>query len=373
MQHLLLTVVCACLLSLWPPPPALTPRLSVTIDDRGVTLDFPHSLTFAAHVAAPAGVERVTLEYGVDQLTCGEVTARAIPPVTPGAAAEVEWTWDMRQSGAPPPGAQIWYRWRVRDTDGAEHVSPEQRVTWLDQQHRWRQVSSGAMTLHWYEGPQAFAEELLAASAGALARLEDEIGLRPGAPVDLYIYHSMEDLRAAVLYEPGWTGGLAYASHNIVIMGIHPDNVAWGKRITAHELTHVLVGHMAFSCLGSIPTWLNEGIAVYGEGGPEPAQAQQLEDAIRADRLLSVRALSGNFAEDADRANLSYTQSYSLVRFLIDEYGRERLLEVFGRLRRGATIDDALEDVYGFGVEGLEDRWRAAVGARLRQEAGAAL
>ena len=32
-----------------------------------------------------------------------------------------------------------------------------------------------------------------------------------------------QDMRDAVLYEPGWTGGLAYPDHNIVIIGIAPD------------------------------------------------------------------------------------------------------------------------------------------------------
>ena len=76
-------------------------------------------------------------------------------------------------------------------------------------------------------------------------------------------------MRDAVLYEPGWTGGLAYADHNIVIIGISPDQMDWGKRTQAHEFTHVLVGQLTFSCLSDIPTWLQEGLAVYGEGGPD--------------------------------------------------------------------------------------------------------
>jgi len=35
-------------------------------------------------------------------------------------------------------------------------------------------------------------------------------------------------------------------------------------------------------------------------------------------------------------------------------------------LRNGQPIDPALQSVYGFDVEGLEDAWRAAIGARPR-------
>ena len=59
---------------------------------------------------------------------------------------------------------------------------------------------------------------------------------------------------------------------------------------------------------------------------------------------------------------LAYAESRSIVAFLIDTYGPEkmnRLLEAFPRL---ATIERALEEVYGFDVEGLQPAWRESVG-----------
>src|SRR5207253_9452121 len=109
----------------------------------------------------------------------------------------------------------------------------------------------------------------------------------------------------------------AFPDHDIVIIGIGPSQLDWGKRSEAHELTHVLVGHLTFSCLGSVPTWLNEGIAVYGEGGLDAPSQRQLQTAIVSDKLLSVRALSGTFSAHPAKADLSYSESYSLVNFLV--------------------------------------------------------
>jgi hypothetical protein len=173
-----------------------------------------------------------------------------------------------------------------------------------------------------------------------------------------------------VLYEPGWTGGEAFAEYNIVIIGIAPSQIEWGKRAQAHELTHVLVGHLTFSCLINMPTWLNEGLAVYGEGGPDPASLGTFDAAVADDTLFSVRALSGNFSEDPAKADLSYVESYSLVQFLIDQYGREEMLALLGALRDGAPLASALQAVYGFDVDGFEDAWRAQLGARPRASAG---
>ena len=128
----------------------------------------------------------------------------------------------------------------------------------------------------------------------------------------------------------------------------------------------MLVGHLTFSCLGDVPTWLNEGLAVYSEGELDTPSQRQLEDAIRDDTLLTVRSLSGSFSEVSDKAYLSYSQSYSITRFLIETYGQEKMTALLLALRDGMTIDEALIQIYGFNIEGLEDAWRQAIGAQPR-------
>ncbi len=338
----------------------------IDVTDDKATLTFPESVTFRATLTAPARIETVILEYGAEQQTCGEVVAKAFPQFTPAARVSVEWTWDMRQSGSLPPGATLWWRWHVTDADGQEYTTPTQTVLWLDDVHDWQTISGDGVNLHYYFGGQDFARELHQAAVEALNRLKQDVGVQPEKAVEIYIYASSSDMRAAVLYEPGWAGGQAYPEHNIVIIGIAPEELDWGKRTEAHELTHVLVGHRTFSCLGSLPTWLNEGLAMYGEGGLEAYQQTLLDQAIAEDTLISLRALTGGFSEEGTRANLSYAQSYSVVNFLIRQYGKTKMDAFLTRLSQGQTTDEALQAVYGFDQDGLEDAWRQAIGARSR-------
>jgi hypothetical protein len=347
------------------PAPTMA-RTAIDISQLEAELAFPHQITFRAHIESAAPLTSIVLEYGVDKQTCGTVIAKAFPDVPDSLPADVEWTWEMLQSGSEPAGATIWYRWRVTDASGNEQVSATERVTWLDDTHAWRSVSGGNIRLHWYTGDATFAAAMLGAATSALARLSQTTGVTQEAPIDLYIYASYEDMRDAVLYEPGWAAGLAFADSNIVLMGVGPENLDWGKTAAAHELTHVLVGHLTFSCLGRVPTWLNEGIAVYGEGGLDETSAAALATAIEANQLMSVRVLSGQFTEHADKANLSYWQSYSLVNFLIGEFGSEKLLALFGTLRDGRTIEEGMSQVYDLSLDDFEDRWRASVGAPAR-------
>ena len=76
--------------------------------------------------------------------------------------------------------------------------------------------------------------------------------------------------------------------------------------------------------------------------------------------------MSGNFSELPDKAFLSYSQSFSIVKFLIETYGQDKMTDLLVALQNGLTPDDALLQTYGFDTNGLEDAWRAAVGAQPR-------
>lgn len=369
MRTLLLLLGLAALLAA--APPAATAATPAVLD-QGEAVEFPRTITFRARVQAPRGVAQVALEYGVDMLTCGDAVARVYPAFRPGPSADVSWTWDMREAGPPPPGATIWYRWHVTDTAGGVSTSETRHVTWLDDAHEWRNTSRGLLTLHYYEGDAEFAQELLATAEAALARLSRETGVAATGPTQLYIYADSEALIEALRNAPSWAGGVAYPEHSLVAIGIHPDDLEWGRRSIAHEITHVLVGERTFSCLGYVPTWLNEGLAVYGEGGPAPSEARRFESAVEENRLLPVRALSAGFSQDAEQAGLSYTQSYSMVRHLIERYGQAKLMALLDTISRGATTESGLRAVYGLGLEAFEDEWRSALGAAPAARADAA-
>ena len=341
-------------------------QTTIAVSNDEPTLEFPDRLTFSADFKSDKPIARVVLEYGVDQWTCGTVIAKAFPDITPGTETSATWTWEMKQSGSQPPGSKIWWRWRLTDDQGQETVTNRKEVVWLDDQHDWQTASGDDINLHWYDGGSDFGPELHTAAVKALSDLAQATGLHTTKPIDLYIYGNTGDMRDAVLYEPGWTGGLAYADHNIVLIGIAPDQIDWGKRTEAHELTHVLAGQLTFSCLSDIPTWLQEGLAVYGEGGLDAPSQKTFEQAVKANTLLPVRALNGGFSEDPAKADISYSQSYSLVKFLIDTYQQDKILSFLGALRDGADTETALQQVYGFDLDGFEDAWRTSIGAKPR-------
>src|SRR5262249_47471155 len=141
-------------------------RNAVEITDRGVDINFPENITFKAQISNQAEVKQVVLEYGVEKRSCGTVLAKAFPTPT-ASTGDVQWTWNMRQSGSEPPGASLWYRWQATDKAGQIVFSDKKRITWLDNEHQWLDIAGGPLVFHWYDQPESYAQELYSAALAA--------------------------------------------------------------------------------------------------------------------------------------------------------------------------------------------------------------
>jgi hypothetical protein len=362
MRPLIIITLLTTLLIAGAPPQGSTP---VEILTNQADLEFPNQIRFSLHATANSDIESVELEYGVDAASCNTDLNRTEPQdFTTGQDIEVEWTWDMRQTGSLPPGARIWWRWRLVDSAGQETVTETEWVTWLDDVHPWQIMQGQGIIMHYYQAPESFARTLYNAAQNSLYRLRLDVGAIPDELIHFYIYASTEDMRDAVLFEPDWTGGQAYANHQIVIIGVPEEQLAWGETAVAHEMAHIVIGSQVDNCYSRMPSWLSEGLAVYAEGGLSSDEADLLQQAIEDDTLFEVRSLNDSFSNDRQRAGLAYAQSYSLVDFLVQTYGRAQMNALLAEFQAGYRADSALQNTFGFDTNGLEIAWREYVGAQ---------
>ena len=134
-----------------------------------------------------------------------------------------------------------------------------------------------------------------------------------------------------------------------------------------HELAHLVVGQYGRSCVGGHrPTWLEEGLAMYAEGEPSEQVLSDLERSQENNDFAALRSLNGPFPAHGDAAGSAYSQSYSVIQFLQDEYGIKKLQDLLLLIAGGTGTDAALEQVYGFNVDGLESEWRVWRGLPAR-------
>lgn len=331
-------------------------------------VDFPQSVAFRLEIDPDYPLEAAALTYRVDRSSCLDSSTTVPIRLDDMAAGRLEWTWSMIRSGNPPPGARLWWEWTVTGQDGRTFTTPREELELTDNRFEWRALEAPGIRLHWYHGDQV-GPILLEAAVAGLRQLETQMGIEAQSDVQFFIYGSSQAMREAALYVQEWAGGLAYTQYNVILMGVAPSQaIGWGQRTVRHELAHLIIEQFAGSCVGgSRPNWLEEGLAVYAEGEPEQRILNELRRATRDNSFEPLRSLNGPFSAHGPEAGIAYSQSYSVVAFMLEQYGQEKMRELLLTLAGGEGYDQALERVYGFNIDGLEMAWREEMGLPPRE------
>ena len=332
----------------------------IEVLSTAVDMEFPDAITFNLEVQSGTDINSIVLQHKVEKISFASLVSEARPEFTPAPEVQTSWTWDMRKASLPP-GANIEYRWIIEDAAGSREETIWNTVRFDDDRYGWKSLAGDSVTLFWYSGDQSFAQELMDSALATLDKLATDTGAHLEQPVRVYVYASSQDLRGAMVYPQEWTGGVAFTEYGIVALGVDAGSLAWGKRSLAHELAHLVTYQMTFNPYGDLPSWLEEGLSMYAEGNLRNDLQSILTEAISEDNLISVRSLSGSFPAKAEEAGLYYAQSYSLVNFLIHDYGKDRMLQLLSAFKEGSAHDDALLEVYGFDTDGLDDLWRQSL------------
>lgn len=155
---------------------------------------------------------------------------------------------------------------------------------------------------------------------------------------------------------PEWAAGLYDGKIRLPVGGIR--NVNRNVRaLLFHEYMHVILREIAGR---NLPAWLNEGLAIGAE--VESGLTRLETSGLDSGELFSLKQLEASFGDyDRRRSLLAYRQSYSLVSFLVEEYGWHHLRSLLFALTEGAAIADAFGQaysLYGLSYLDFENRWR---------------
>jgi hypothetical protein len=365
-RHLALLVILLIAALISPACQPAPEETTVHVDGLELTLtepkvEFPDSISFQIEVEGEDDISKIALNYQVDKSSPIPVTSVAFPQFETAPKVEASWKWDMTKTGALPPGTGVRYWWSIEDATGSIVETDPASLTFDDERHSWKSLTSDGIDLFWYRGSNSFAQEILSAADEALDRLSQDTGAQLETKVRIYVYADWDELRQAMVYPQEWTGGVAFAEYGTIAIGISTDNLAWGKRATAHELAHLAIHQATLSGYGrQLPTWLDEGLAMYAEGELSSEMQSRLENAIEQGTLFSVKSLCSSFPAQTEQAYLAYAQSYSLVEFLLQAVhgGRERMLDLLDAFRQGSGYVEALDLVYGVDIDELDILWR---------------
>jgi len=127
-----------------------------------------------------------------------------------------------------------------------------------------------------------------------------------------------------------------------------------------HELCHLLLHRYVQGT--RLPRWLDEGICQWTSGGFTELitgrKPPNLAWAALSGRFIPLDKISLNFPEDDLSLSLAYEESRSIVEFLVNNFGKNGLLNILRSLREGHDIKNSIPVSIGISLDELEKRWQ---------------
>lgn len=367
--------VIVLLLALFATTPALA-QGGIQASNATVESKFADHVTYSISLQSDSDITSATVFVRYSTGEPGATTTRGKADFTPGKSVTASFTRKLTR-GDLVPGTNIEYYWQVENAAGQTLKTDSQTYSFPDDRFDFKSLSApvgkGKVTVYWYGTDQSYGQQRLNVCVAAIQKLQTQIGVELQQEAKIFIYRTRNDMLAA-LPSKGQTAdafltvlGELAGPNTVLLLGGDPnvDNT------TYHELSHLVV-HLATTnpLIGgvNIPAWLDEGLSMYNQQTVESDYTNSLRRALQSNSLISVRSLT-SVPGQPDQVILFYGEAYSVVKYLNETYGKDKMVQLLGVFKRGALPDDALKEVYGFGVQDLDNRWRATLGAAPRDNA----
>lgn len=315
-------------------------------------------------VRAPSAIRSAKLDYAVRSPT-RDNSENFVGGSGDGQVAGADASFTL-QTITParyiPVGSQFRYHWTVTLENGQTLTTPDADYLHLDGRYEWKSQSDGHVTVYWYGANDASALSALRAARASLEETSKLLETTVRYPIRLIVYRTEDEGRAAKQPRSAafdaqvMTGGQRVAPDLLLVFANNED-------VVRHEVAHIVTHVAGDGPFVGIPSWLDEGQAVYSQREPGPEYRGGLQLAISTDQVLPLTTINSPVSQPS-QINAFYGQSWSTVKFLIDTYGQQKYAELYRTVYGGARIDDALQQVYGFDQDGLYNQWRQKNGLK---------
>ena len=337
------------------------PGIKVISSD--VVSEFPEGMRYFIEVEGENEVEEVSVRLKVGQ---NQNTAYEYFEFAPGTRVDAELFWRTSVRGRYiPPGTIITYYFLVEDSEGNEFSTEPAEFIYHDARFEWEEVTDGPVAVAYHGPVKRRAEIVLEAIMDTLYFMGPLLGADTTVPIRVTMYNNVKEMLEAL--PPGSstirreliTEGQAFTDIGTLLV------LGGGRGATgtaSHELTHILNHRAGDSIIRRIPSWLDEGLAEFGNVAPGFSYDIALEFALGTDRLLPITSMPV-LPGDPEDVIIFYGQARSIVEFMIVGYGADNMRRLLSILREGTNMDDAIQQVYGISRIEMENQWREIIGA----------
>jgi hypothetical protein len=283
-----------------------------------------------------------------------------ILPVQPSSSGHLEVKIDLGLHTLPP-FSRVYYWFRLDTSDGDQITTPAYWFDYQDNRYTWQSLGDDAFQVNWHTGDLTFGQTILNTAHAGLKAVQKVIPLPPNPRIILYVYANPDDLQTTrQLTSADWTAGYAKPELGVGLVSIRAGNEQKleAERQIPHEIAHLLLYRWAGTGYPNLPAWLVEGIASSAELYTDPDYDRALLQAVESGQLIPTGELCQALPEDASRSFLAYAQSASLVGYIHQHYGTNRLQALVQSYIDGLGCEEGLQDTLQISINQLENEWR---------------
>ena len=166
---------------------------------------------------------------------------------------------------------------------------------------------------------------------------------------------------------PDWLAGVMDYRDNIIILKSPEfDNISHQQyeRTIKHELVHYLQNTVV--PLSITPNWFDEGIAEYLVKSHDIRSQIILSRALNKEKLIPLDKLNFAISPNRTKSRLAYSESASVVDFLVIAYGEEAVRKILKGIRKGLTFAEAWKLATGMNYDYLGFHWKKYIKKRYK-------
>ncbi|MBU1125749.1 MAG: hypothetical protein KKC84_06965 [Candidatus Omnitrophica bacterium] len=239
------------------------------------------------------------------------------------------------------------------------------------QEDSWQSHKSTHFVILYRHAPEQFIKQLVDSAEDYYNRIADDLGFTRfnfwlwDNRAKIYIYDNAQEYKAHS-GQPAWSAGYARIRQKAIYTFVSAQG--FFDTILPHEMGHIIFREFVGFYNRAVPLWLDEAVASYQQKSRYLLDADvKVKNALRQGNFLSLSSLQSMMPKDEAHSTveLFYAESFSLLQFLMKEFGKDSFVLFCQNLRDKKDLDRALASAYPYSnLAALEEAWKTYLRTR---------
>mgnify|MGYP006278754629 CR=1 FL=1 len=225
----------------------------------------------------------------------------------------------------------------------------------------WTILTTEHFDVYYYDGSADVADAVALMIEQAYEDYREVLGhdLTTVIPVIVYASHNdFQQTNVTLTHVGESVGGFTELFKNRVVVPF-TGSYADLRHVVYHELVHVFMFDVVYGGLvrsvirqaymNPVPLWFTEGLAEYVSQGWDAEAEMILRDLTVSDQVVPLEYLYGGY--------LVYKEGQSVMTFIAERYGRNKIAEIVKSLAKSQNLDRSLSEAVGLTTPELSEAW----------------